>query len=417
MKGALLGATEALRSRKRRVIALVALALVLLVTTGAVLVARGGRSASVHHNPAWLPEPRTRHAAVALADGRVLVIGGSYVRRNNAGYRTSALLYDPAADRWTPAAPPPPAADEAWGRTLAARLGDGRALVVLRGDGKEEDTALLYVPVADRWERIATLGLRYTLTLVSLTGGAALAVSMPTEDSGGAIVVQLYDPVGTTWREAAPPPHHYDNLVVVALADGGALIVGQTYPPPTQRIADRYDAVTNTWRSAAVPPDWVPLDPQAVRLADGRVLFAGGYCCGPSADRDPAAAALYDPVADRWEAAGRMVQARWSDELALTALPDGRALVTGGHLIDRPANQQVGATADVEVYDPATNTWGMGTPLTQARSWHTATPLADGRVLVVGGMGPVRNCAWWEPCWPNGEFPTLASVEWYRPMP
>ncbi|WP_052518292.1 kelch repeat-containing protein [Archangium violaceum] len=76
------------------------------------------------------------------------------------------------------------------------------------------------------------------------------------------------------------------------------------------------------------------------------------------------------------------LQATWTDAGHLlphrllhtaTRLADGRVLVTGGF------------AASAEVYDPATNGWSQtGRPGTTRRS-HTATLLADGRVLVTGG--------------------------------
>src|SRR5262249_6464354 len=43
--------------------------------------------------------------------------------------------------------------------------------------------------------------------------------------------------------------------------------------------------------------------------------------------------------------------------------------------------------ASVELYDPAAGTWSPGPVLATARSGHSATVLADGRVLVAGGVG------------------------------
>jgi choice-of-anchor C domain-containing protein len=57
-----------------------------------------------------------------------------------------------------------------------------------------------------------------------------------------------------------------------------------------------------------------------------------------------------------------------------TLLADGRVLVAGG--ID-------GFSA--ELFNPATGTWSGTCNLREWHAWHTATRLADGRVLVVGG--------------------------------
>ena len=77
---------------------------------------------------------------------------------------------------------------------------------------------------------------------------------------------------------------------------------------------------------------------------------------------------LLDPVVDR---------------AAHTAslLPDGRVLVIGGCVVDGCSD----ATAETELYDPATGRFSSGADLAQPRDGHTATTLPNGDVLLVGG--------------------------------
>src|SRR5262245_15214880 len=58
-----------------------------------------------------------------------------------------------------------------------------------------------------------------------------------------------------------------------------------------------------------------------------------------------------------------------------TLLPNGKVLVAGGF--------DLGTRA--ELYDPATDTWTMTGSLRTARTMHTATLLPNGKVLVAGG--------------------------------
>jgi hypothetical protein len=78
-----------------------------------------------------------------------------------------------------------------------------------------------------------------------------------------------------------------------------------------------------------------------------------------------------------------------------TPLLDGRVLVVGG------ANGENSALASAEIYDPKSQGFTSAGSLIAARKGHTATRLLDGRVLVVGGADD-KNAA-------------LASAESYDP--
>jgi galactose oxidase len=58
----------------------------------------------------------------------------------------------------------------------------------------------------------------------------------------------------------------------------------------------------------------------------------------------------------------------------LSALADGRILVTGGNDSDKTS-----------IYDPATDVWTAGPPMTTPRGYQAQATLADGRVFTIGG--------------------------------
>jgi uncharacterized repeat protein (TIGR01451 family) len=166
------------------------------------------------------------------------------------------------------------------------------------------------------------------------------------------------------------------------LADGRVLVNGGDNPPASAEI---YDPTSGTWSLTGLPST-VRFGHTSTRLADGRVLVAGGY------DESGAAlssAEVYNPASGTWSLTGPLNTARTSH--TATRLSNGRVLITGGAVGDW-SNEATGETdllviiATAELYDPASGTWSSTDTMGTARRYHTATRLADGRVLVAGGI-------------------------------
>jgi len=113
--------------------------------------------------------------------------------------------------------------------------------------------------------------------------------------------------------------------------------------------------------------------PQATALSDGRVLVAGGKGTGGQA---LSSAEIYNPANNTWSAAGAMASPR---NLAMMALlPNGRVLVAGGH-------DGIGAQSSAEIFNPTSGTWSAAPAMGAARYAGGIAVLANGRALVVGG--------------------------------
>src|SRR4029079_1540480 len=109
-----------------------------------------------------------------------------------------------------------------------------------------------------------------------------------------------------------------------------------------------------------------------------------------------------------------------------TRLADGRVLVAGGYTAASPSAGSTGITLasyrlvesaasvlkTAEVYDPATGTFSRTGSMSSIRNDHTATLLQDGRVLVIGGGGEgyasQRTADLYDPA--TGRFTRTGSV-------
>jgi len=114
----------------------------------------------------------------------------------------------------------------------------------------------------------------------------------------------------------------------------------------------------------------------ATLLANGKLLIAGGYkSTASNSTLTLASAELYDPSAGTFSATGNMTVARLLH--SATLLADGRVLIAGGYSTF-PSQQSL---ASAELYDPSTGTF-TATGSMRTAGAGTATLLANGTVLI-----------------------------------
>jgi Galactose oxidase, central domain len=82
-------------------------------------------------------------------------------------------------------------------------------------------------------------------------------------------------------------------------------------------------------------------------------------------------------------ATGSMTVARFFH--TATVLADGRVLIAGGQRLDPPPADFTNLSS-AEIYDPGTGTFTATGSMTRTRSRHTATLLPNGQVLIAGGQ-------------------------------
>lgn len=183
------------------------------------------------------------------------------------------------------------------------------------------------------------------------------------------------------------------------LSNGKVLIAGGVEAGADGAVAELFDSRTASF-SITGSMNTARLGATATVLADGRVLFTGGSD-QPAGCIDQGGflrilntAEIYDPTTETFRTTGSMVVPRVSH--TATLLGDGQVLITGG--IDRHGGGG-GAVADAELYDPATGTFSSIGGLHTDRAQHTATLLGNGDVLIAGGWNGHRADAADDPPW------------------
>ncbi len=332
-----------------------------------------------------------------LANGKVLVAGGSDY---NGILLRSAELYNPAAGTWSSTG----SLGTARRGATATLLSNGKVLVA-GGKGTNGVTlgsAELYDPATGAWSNTGSLGAaRQGATATLLPNGKVLFAGGNGTNGVALSSVELYDPATGSWSPTASLLFKRSGHSATLLTNGKVLVAG--YVP----YAELYDPVTGAWSYTGDAPE--NYGQTTTRLADGKVLFAGGNYGFPSVD----IAELYDPTVP-------FLHTRYDHKATL--LPNGKVFIAGGWdptaELDDPTTgarsytaslgtlPRPGATATLlpsgkvlvagtfyfpevtsaELYDPATGTWTPTAGLAHPRFAHTATLLPNGKVLVAGGV-------------------------------
>lgn len=203
------------------------------------------------------------------------------------------------------------------------------------------------------------------------------------------------------------------------------------------RSAEVFNPSTATWASTTGAPLANRHRHTATLLQDGTVLITGGvrlllhkwisdqangFDGSFNKNFDLAAdtlasAEIYDPVTGTFTQVGNLLQARYLH--SATLLDDGRVLIVGGsttaassELLTSWFGQGVTSTTLVEIYDPTTQTFSATGSLHTPRHSHTASKLANGNIVVAGGL-------YSDPLVTSGVYQrdgtTLATTEIYDP--
>ncbi|MGW6979121.1 DUF6603 domain-containing protein [Streptomyces sp. NPDC054932] len=288
---------------------------------------------------------------------------------------------------WTAAATPAPAAV---GGAEAVLLAGGAVLLAGGADGAGTPvaTAGLFDPVTTAWSAARPLlAARRGHSATRLADGRVLVAGGSGATGAALASAELYDPVTGAWRvtNGAPAAGRTDHAALV-LPRGGLLVTGGTREGRTLASAERYDPAGDDWHTVAPMTD-ARSGHRTVALPDGGLLAVGGALAIGGGSVPLAYCERYDPDTDAWTPAASLRIPRAGHQA--TVLADGRILVTGGDPVLLPGDGRIDARsrASAEIYDPDADTWTPAADLPAGRGRHRAVRLPTGEVLVVGGTG------------------------------
>ena len=226
----------------------------------------------------------------------------------------------------------------------------------------------------------------------------------------------LYDSATGVWSGTGNMTANRGGHSATLLADGKVLIAGGADTDPTGTglaSAELYDPGTGSFTQTGSMTVGRYLH-TATLLHNGKVLIVGGVLTSTS---DPVAAAeVYDPATGTFTMTGAMATAR--EQHTATLLADGRVLIVGG-TTSQPATLtsawlatgtiDLQGTATAEIYDPSTGSFSGTGSMAAARTFHTATLLPNGTVLIAGGGNENSTAEVYDPA--TGSFSTTSGLE------
>jgi len=359
-------------------------------TTGNVVVtAAGGVSSNgVPFTVAnGLNTGRYLHNATLLNSGRALLAGGvSCTNANSCTYLSSAETFDPGSNVFSNTG------SMATARSApAVLLANGKVLIAggFTCNASNSCTSLssaeLYDPSAGIFTSAGNMNVsRSGHTMTVMNDGRVLIVGGETCTSATACTAlnsaEIFDPSSGLFNlSSGTLSNARFGAAASLLPDGRVLIVGgfdgSNLSAASETYNPTFDFFFNSGNLAVAR-----YHPTATLLNNGKVLVAGGSTC-ISPGCPVASAELYDESHNAFSSAGTMSSARANH--TATLLNNGQVLLAGGY---NSCTTTCTSESNVEVYDPAANTFSAAAALSAARAGHSAILLPNGNVSFAGGI-------------------------------
>jgi N-acetylneuraminic acid mutarotase len=320
-----------------------------------------------------------RYAATAhvLANGKVLIIGGS-TNANNNGLK-SCELYDPSNASITSAG----SLNYSRYSHASVVLPNGKILVTGGYGGYYHTSCEIYDPATNSWSLTGSMNSqRYAHTITLLNNGKVLI----TGGHGGSNLssCEIYDPSTGSWSYTGSLPNPVRGHTATLLSNGKVMVIGGSTTYFGYNITNTcaiYDPSTGVW-TATNPMNVSRVWHASTLLNNGKVLVSGGL---NSATNYFKSCEIYDPATNSWSNTGSMKSGRATTNTVI--LNNGHILIAGGA-------KASGYLDSAEVYNQNTNTWYSLPNLNTARDGLPIL-LNNGKVLMIGGYNGsafINNC-------------------------
>jgi hypothetical protein len=267
-------------------------------------------------------EPRSGHSATLLPDGKVLIAGG--MRRNQDFYK-SAELYDPATGRFQPTGE----MNQRRVGQVAVLLRSGKVLIAGGWVGMGgTDSAELYDPATGKFTVIAKMTTRRGRPSATMLADGDVLIAGGEERDNEALASAEIFHARTLSFQAIGPMHHARISHTATLLNDGRVLIAGGYGDGLLSSAELYDPKNGAFTETG-SLGGVRCKHTAGLLPDGRVLVAGG-----SNSRDwngnLNSSEIYDPRTGKFTAASAMNDSRFKLPDEAVRLASGKLLIAGG---------------------------------------------------------------------------------------
>jgi len=289
-------------------------------------------------------------------------------------------------------------------------LNTGLVLTV-GGHGGTLASAELYNFTTETWTTTGSLnfGRNYHTATLLQNGKVLVAAGQTAASPNGSTSAELYDPTTGLWTNTGSLNAGRFWHTATLLPSGKVLVTGGTNGGGPMNSAEIYNPTNGTWTTVAATMSVTRDDHTATMLANGKVLIAGGT--GFSGVQNTAE--LFDPAgnagAGTFGNGTTFTGGRYSH--TATVLANGKVLITGGY-------DNSSALSSSSIYDPTLNSWSGTGALNAGRYLQSSSLLDNGKVLVTGGNDGSSSLSSFEIFDPGtgtwtavGNFPSNVAIE------